>query len=61
MQQIYCLIMGKELPIAFSRGLKTQKGVSTAGATQDQSLMYVALLLLAISFLLHMLIPIVSP
>lgn len=59
MQQIffYCLIMGKEFPIFV---LNTQKGVSTDSAAQGQSLTYVALLLLAISFLLHMLIPIVS-
>lgn len=49
--------MGKEFPIFV---LNTQKGVSTDSAAQGQSLTYVALLLLAISFLLHMLIPIVS-
>lgn len=56
------LIMGREFPTAFSRVLKTEKGAGvTGGPIRGQISMYVTVLLLVISFLSHMLIPIVGP
>lgn len=54
-------IRGKEFPTAFSKVLKTQKGANTAGGQLRSDSHVWTWLLLAIFFLSHMLIPVVSP